>query len=52
MTDFIDIHTEIAELRAELSACLLTRKERADALQRIENLLAAVAQTRNEAEGG
>lgn len=52
MTDFIDIHTEITELRAELSSCFLTRKERADALRRIEKLLAAVQQNRDEAEGG
>lgn len=52
MTNFIDIHAEIAELRAELSICFLTRKERADALRRIEELLAAVAQNRDEVEGG
>lgn len=53
MTDFIHIHAEIAELRAELSACFLeTRKERTDALRRIEDLLAAVTQPRDDAEGG
>ena len=30
MTMVLDIHTEIAELRAELAHCILTRKERAD----------------------
>ncbi|MFG1228598.1 hypothetical protein [Xanthobacter wiegelii] len=52
MTDFIHIHAEIAELRAELSACFLTREERADALRRIEDLLAAVTPTHDDAEGG
>ena len=29
MTNFFDIHAEIAELRAELAECILTRTERA-----------------------
>ncbi|MFG1287885.1 hypothetical protein [Xanthobacter versatilis] len=51
MTDLIDIHTEITELRAELSGCILTRKERVDAFRRLEDLLAAAAQIR-DGEGG
>jgi len=47
MTMVLDIHTEIAELRAELAHCVLTRKERAEALRRLEELL-----TRTERSGG
>ncbi|WP_279483515.1 hypothetical protein [Aureimonas sp. SK2] len=35
-----DIFAEIAELRAELAHCLLTKRERADAIRRIERLTA------------
>lgn len=51
MTKFFDIHADIAELRAELSDCILTRGERAATLRRLEALLAEVARRRDEAEG-
>ncbi len=50
MTKFCDIHADIAELRAELSDCILTRQERAATLRRLETLLAEV-ERRREAEG-
>ncbi len=51
MTEFFDIHAEIAELRAELADCILTREEHAGALRRLEELLAEVARRREEEEG-
>lgn len=51
MTDFFDIHADIAELRAELAECILTRRERAATLQRLEALLAEVARRRKDVEG-
>jgi len=51
MTDFIDIHAEIAELRAEIADCLLTREELTEALRRLEDLLAEVERCRREEEG-
>lgn len=51
MTEFFDIHAEIAELRAELADCILTREEHAEALRRLEKLLAEVARRREEEEG-
>lgn len=51
MTNFFDIHAEIAELRAELADCILTRRERAATLQRLETLLAEVARCREDVEG-
>lgn len=39
MTRSLDIYAEMAELRAELAHSLLTRKERRDALQRLDELL-------------
>jgi hypothetical protein len=50
MTEFFDIHTEIAELRAELAECILTREEHAEALRRLNELLAEVARRREEEE--
>ena len=38
MTRILDIYAEMAELRAELAQCILTRKERSDALRRLEEL--------------
>lgn len=43
MTNFFDIHADIAVLRAELAECILTRRERAATLKRLEALLAEVA---------
>ena len=51
MTKFFDIHADIAELRAELSDCILTRRERTASLRRLETLLAEVERRRHEAEG-
>lgn len=51
MTDPFDIHAEIAELRAEITNCLLTREELADALRRLEDLLAELERRRREEEG-
>jgi hypothetical protein len=51
MTQFFDIHAEIAELRAELADCILTREEHAEALRRLEQLLAEVARRPEEEEG-
>lgn len=51
MTNSFDIHAEIAELRAEITNCLLTREELADALRRLEDLLAEVERRRREEEG-
>ena len=36
MTQVHDIYAEIAELRAELDHCILTRKERAETLRRLD----------------
>lgn len=51
MTDSFDIHAEIAELRAEIANCLLTREELTEALRRLEELLAEVERRRREEEG-
>ena len=40
MHNTICIHQEIAELRAELAECILTRKERAETQARLDQLLA------------
>jgi hypothetical protein len=40
MDKIIDIHAEIAELSAELKACILTRKERAETLRRLDAAMA------------
>jgi len=50
MTRILDIYAEMAELRAELTQCILTRKERSDALRRLEELRAE-AQRRQIQEG-
>ncbi len=51
MTMVLDIHAEIAELRAELAHCILTRQERAEALRRLEELLARTERGGSEMEG-
>lgn len=51
MTNFFDIHAEIAELRAELSDCILTRRERATTLRRLEALLAEAERHRGKEKG-
>jgi hypothetical protein len=51
MTKFFDIHADIVELRAELSDCILTRRERAATLRRLEGLLTEVARRQDGAEG-
>ena len=40
-----DIFAEIAELRAELTHCFLTKRERTDALKRIAVLTARAKET-------
>jgi predicted ATP-grasp superfamily ATP-dependent carboligase len=51
MTRILDIYTEMAELRVELSHCILTRKERRESLRRLEELLAEAERRRHEEEG-
>lgn len=51
MTQLLDIHAEITELRAELAHCILTRKERRDGLRRLEELLTEAERRGREAEG-
>lgn len=51
MTMVLDIYAEIAELRAELTHCILTRKERRDAQRRLEELLAEAEHRSREAKG-
>lgn len=51
MNTIIDIHAEIAELRAELSGCILTRKERAETLRRLEVALTEAERRRKAEEG-
>lgn len=50
MTRILDIYAEMAELRAELAHCILTRKERKGSLQRLDELCAE-AKHRQRAEG-
>ncbi len=45
----ICIHQDIAEHRAELAHSLLTKRERAETLRRLEKLLAEVAAKEAEA---
>lgn len=47
MTKVLDIYAEIAEL----AHCILTRKERRDSLQCLEELLAEAERRSREAEG-
>lgn len=50
MHNAICIHQEIAELRAELAGSILTRKERAEAQARLDQLLAEVDRRRETEE--
>ncbi len=49
MDNAFDIYAEIAELRAELAECILTRRERAETQVRLDQLLAE-ADRRRETE--
>ena len=51
MNEIHDIYQEIAELRAELSDCILTRKERKETQQRLQEAVAEAERRRGEAEG-
>lgn len=51
MKDIRDIYQEIAEQRAELMYCILTRKERRETQERLEAALAE-AERRLRAEEG
>lgn len=50
MRDVRDIYQEIAEQRAELMGCILTRKERKEAQQRLEAALAEAERRLREEE--
>lgn len=52
MNTIIDIYAEIAELRAELSGCILTRRERAETLRRLDEALAEAERRHNAEEEG
>ncbi|MFC5422714.1 hypothetical protein ACFPOB_24430 [Bosea eneae] len=49
MNSAFDIYADIAELRAELAECILTRTERAETQARLDQLLAE-ADRRRETE--
>ena len=51
MENVHDIYAEIAELRAELAQCILTRKERREAQQRLDQALTEAERRQREAEG-
>ncbi|MFG1465850.1 hypothetical protein V5F77_23490 [Xanthobacter sp. DSM 24535] len=51
MKTVIDIHAEIAELRAELAHCMLTVKERKETLRQLNDMLVEAERRRTEAEG-
>jgi hypothetical protein len=51
MEDVHDIYAEIAELRAELAHCILTRKERRETQQRLDRALTEAEHRQREAEG-
>ena len=51
MEDVHDIYAEIAELRAELAYCILTRKERRETQQRLKQALTEAERRLREAEG-
>ena len=50
MRDVRDIYQEIAEQRAELMGCILTRKERKETQQRLEAALAEAERRLREEE--
>lgn len=51
MTEIYDIYAEIAEQRAELMYCFLTRKERIATQRRLDAALAEAARREREVEG-
>ncbi|MGR9426272.1 hypothetical protein [Rhizobium leguminosarum] len=51
MKDIRDIYQEIAEQRAELASCILTRKERKETQARLEAALAEAERRRREDMG-
>ncbi|ETR79473.1 MULTISPECIES: hypothetical protein [Hyphomicrobiales] len=51
MENVHDIYAEIAELRAELAHCILTRKERRETQQRLDQALAEAERRQREAAG-
>ncbi|MFC3207574.1 MULTISPECIES: hypothetical protein [Hyphomicrobiales] len=51
MENVHDIYAEIAELRAELAHCILTRKERRETQQRLDQALTEAERREREAEG-
>lgn len=51
MTRVLDIYAEMAELRAELVRCILTRKERRESLERLKQLVAEAERGQREEEG-
>ncbi len=51
MNEFFDIHAEIAELRAEITECILTSKERVEANLRLDDLLKDIDRRRREEKG-
>lgn len=51
MEDIRDIYAEIAELRAELTHCILTRKERRETQLRLDQALAEAERRMRKAEG-
>lgn len=51
MEDIPDIYAEIAELRAELAHCILTRRERRETQLRLVQALTEADRRQREAEG-
>jgi hypothetical protein len=51
MKNVRDIYQEIAEQRAELTSCILTRKERKETQARLDAALVEAERRRREAEG-
>ncbi|MBY3060337.1 hypothetical protein HF263_30490 [Rhizobium leguminosarum] len=51
MEDIRDIYAEIAELRAELAYCIMTRKERRDTQLRLDQALTEAKRRQRAAEG-
>ncbi|HEV2575454.1 MAG TPA: hypothetical protein VGU72_27215 [Beijerinckiaceae bacterium] len=51
MEDVRDIYAEIAELRAELAHCILTRRERHETQERLDQALVEAERRQRETEG-
>lgn len=51
MEDIRDIYAEIAELRAELAHCILTRKERRETQLRLDRALVEAERRQRAAQG-